>query len=299
MSVFLQILKITGLVLLAAVLIIFLLVSALLFIPVKYRMQGSYHDKKLYLKGRIYLFLHLFVLYINGDESGFYMYLRILGIKKQLSGNNLKKSEDTIKDTGSKFSVKDPTAEHELQMLSIPEDSQHDKTAPVSGTQEQDREEQHPQKRRSAFWKNLRQRLKRLQDFFNRLRYLLTHIRNKSKDFFEFINDKENRAALKKLKESLFSLFKRISPRKSSLDLKYSAGSPDITGGLLGVLALFPFGYKYHWNILPDFAAENAYAEADFDIRGRLYGIQILVLFLGIVLDKNCQKLYNKIMTMK
>ena len=184
-------------------------------------------------------------------------------------------------------------------MLSIPEDSQHDKTAPVSGTQEQDREEQHPQNRRSAFWKNLRQRLKRLQDFFNRLRYILTHIRNKSKDFFEFINDKENRAALKKLKESLFSLFKRISPRKSSLDLKYSAGSPDITGGLLGVLALFPFGYKYHWNILPDFAAENAYAEADFDIRGRLYGIQILVLFLGIVLDKNCQKLYNKIMTMK
>ena len=83
MSVFLQILKITGLVLLAAVLIIFLLVSALLFIPVKYRMQGSYHDKKLYLKGRIFLFLHLFVLYINGDESGFYMYLRILGIKKQ------------------------------------------------------------------------------------------------------------------------------------------------------------------------------------------------------------------------
>lgn len=299
MSIFLQILKITGLVLLVITGIIFLLVFILLFTPVKYRIKGSYHDKKLYLKGRIFLFLHLLGLYINAEESGFDMYLRILGIKKQLSGDNLQKSEDTIKNTDSKYSVKDPSAEHELQMLSIQEDSPHCKTDLSSDTQENDRDEQPPEKGWSAIWKKQKLRFKRLLDFFKKLRHMLTHIRNISKDFIEFINDEENRAAFRKLKDSLFSLFKKISPRKSSLDLKYSAGTPDITGELLGVLALFPVGYKYHWNIIPDFVAENAYAEADFDIRGHLYGIQILVLFLGIVLDKNCQKLYNNIMTMK
>ena len=47
---------------------------------------------------------------------------------------------------------------------------------------------------------------------------------------------------------------------------------------MLGILAIFPVGYRNHWNIIPDFTAEEFYAEADFTVHGRIFGVQILPL---------------------
>ena len=38
---------------------------------------------------------------------------------------------------------------------------------------------------------------------------------------------------------------------------------------------------------------EEFYAEADFTVHGRIFGVQILALALRIILDKNCRRLYN------
>lgn len=292
MNIFLLVLKIAGLVLLVLLGLICFLVLIILFFPVRYRIWGSFHDKKLNMKARLFLLLHLAGLYIDVNESGHTMYLRILGFKKNLKErDNPGKFEDTIKNTGrsTKTSVVNPMAEQDLQMLSLNETA-HTETA-----------EGEPGQKSSRFgiWQKLKQRLKQLKYFFQKLKYNITHFREKAEEISQMLQAEDNRAAFCKLKENLFSLLKYLSPKKSKLDLKYSAGPPDITGKLLGVLALFPAGYKNNWNIIPDFVSEEAYLETDFDFRGHLYGIQILVLLLGIVLDKNCQKLYNKIMTTK
>jgi hypothetical protein len=79
------------------------------------------------------------------------------------------------------------------------------------------------------------------------------------------------------------------------LAMAYSTGSPDTTGQVMGILALFPFAYRNRWDITPDFEAEEFFVETDFDVRGHIFGIQILCMAVGILLDKDCQKLYNKI----
>lgn len=289
MSVFLQILKITGLVLLILAAILLILVLLILFAPIRYRIQGSYHEKKLKMKVRLTLLMHLLGFHMDITKSGTVMYFRIFGIKKPFSNrDNPEEFEDTIKDSSKKAeqSVFDSSTEHELFMASS------------ADTQETEDYENN-----SSHTVHLEQKIKRffrqLQNFYRRLKYILTQIKSKTKEFGQFIRNEENRAAFRKLKENTFSLLKYMSPKKSKLDLKYSAGAPDITGELLGILALFPVGYKYRWNIIPDFVTEEAYAEADFNFQGHLYGIQILVLLLGIVLDKNCQKLYNRIIKIK
>ena len=62
-------------------------------------------------------------------------------------------------------------------------------------------------------------------------------------------------------------------------------------------LRLFP--KRHDWNIIPDFTAEEFYAEADFTVHGRIFGVQILALALRIILDKNCRRLYNRFKHMK
>ena len=107
--------------------------------------------------------------------------------------------------------------------------------------------------------------------------------------------DPRNKLAFTKLKQSVAKFFRVLHPKKFQLKLKFSTGSPDTTGQLLGVIAMFPIGYRNGWNIVPDFTASAFYADAEFDVRGRVLGISLIKLACSIILDKNCKRLYNKV----
>lgn len=117
--------------------------------------------------------------------------------------------------------------------------------------------------------------------------------------WYRFFNDEKNKKAFSNIWKQLEHLIVSVLPKRLKLWLKYSTGSPDTTGQVLGILAIFPVGYRNHWNIIPDFTAEEFYAEADFTVHGRIFGVQILALALRIILDKNCRRLYNRFKHMK
>ena len=121
---------------------------------------------------------------------------------------------------------------------------------------------------------------------------------NESKNVMDIQSERTKRA-FTKLKASLWKLLHILMPRRLKLDLEFSTGSPDTTAQLLGILAMFPVGYQNRWNVHPDFTADNAYADAKFDVKGRILGFSLLKLILGLVLDKDCQKLYNYFRNMK
>ena len=113
------------------------------------------------------------------------------------------------------------------------------------------------------------------------------------------MQSERTKRAFTKLKTSLWKLLHILMPRRLKLDLEFSTGSPDTTAQLLGILAMFPVGYQNRWNVHPDFTADNAYADVEFDVKGRILGFSLLKLILGLVLDKDCQKLYNYFRNMK
>ena len=84
-------------------------------------------------------------------------------------------------------------------------------------------------------------------------------------------------------------------PYKLYLRAEFSAGSPDKTGMVLGILAMFPIGYKNKWKIRPDFEREEIYIDSEFDIKGHIFLYKILVIAIRVLVDKNCRKLYNEI----
>ena len=169
----------------------------------------------------------------------------------------------------------------------------------------------HPDKKKKTFFPGriagfIRKFPEKIRNILQKILYFLRNIQTfwkkgtrTCRKWYRFFNDEKNKKAFSNIWKQLEHLVVSVLPKRLKLWLKYSTGSPDTTGQVLGILAIFPVGYRNHWNIIPDFTAEEFYAEADFTVHGRIFGVQILALALRIILDKNCRRLYNRFKHMK
>ena len=284
MSVLLLILKIIGIILLVILALFVLLIVGILFVPYAYRVKGSFHEKP-DLTASIYGFGHLVGIGMILTENGTKIYLRICGIRKFLqSGNKDNK-------TGN-------TDQYEENM------GEGQKTDPETGNYEN---LPMPEMQKiKAFWQKIvkipekfKRVIARIRDFFHTIKSALGNVKKTIRKVKCLLTNESHKIAFTKLKTSVWQLLKILMPYRLKLNLEYSTGSPDTTAQLLGILTMFPIGYQNRWNVHPDFTADNAYAEAEFDVKGRILGFSLFKLILGLVLDKDCRKLYNHFKTMK
>ena len=332
MSVLLLILKIIGIVLLVVLALLVLIIFALLFVPFAYRVKGSYHGK-LDLAASIYGLCYLAGGGVVVSDSGMKSYLRILGIRKFLSnGNKPDKSGNTDQyDENMQDCEKtDDSNEQNPETKALderdnvpdadvkPNDNNETETQNVGyaqdaldeGTAQEDTDETGGEKKRFRGMRVIKGKFRRC---IHTVRSWITKVKEVWQTFVQavrnsrqtmrrlqrLVQSERTKRAFTKLKASLWKLLHILMPRRLKLDLEFSTGSPDTTAQLLGILAMFPVGYQNRWNVHPDFTADNAYADAEFDVKGRILGFSLLKLILGLVLDKDCQKLYNYFRNMK
>lgn len=284
MSVLLLILKIIGIILLVILALFVLLIVGILFVPYAYRVKGSFHEKP-DLTASIYGFGHLVGIGMILTENGAKIYLRICGIRKFLQSGNKENK------TGN-------TDQYEENM------GEGQKTDPETGNYEN---LPMPEMQKiKAFWQKIvkipekfKRVIARIRDFFHTIKSALGNVKKTIRKVKCLLTNESHKIAFTKLKTSVWQLLKILMPYRLKLNLEYSTGSPDTTAQLLGILTMFPIGYQNRWNVHPDFTADNAYAEAEFDVKGRILGFSLLKLILGLVLDKDCRKLYNHFKTMK
>lgn len=272
MSILLLILKIIGILLLILLFHVIFLVIGVLFVPFVYRIKGSYHDT-LDMKASIYGLGYLVGAGGTFSQEGLHTYLHILGIRKMMnSGNNEEKSADTKKQ--------DRTEPLSCENENMPMNQGKNESVEVSDEKD-------------TFSSEPLSKSAKLQNLY---RTLINAIRNFSETISQIRSlwtNESNQRAFMKIRSMLWQFLKCIMPCRLKLTLNFSTGSPDTTAQILGILAMFPIGYQNRWNVYPDFNADKAYADADFDVKGRILGFRLLKLFLGLVLDKDCQKLYN------
>lgn len=289
MSVLLLILKIIGIVLLVVLALLVLIIIALLFVPFAYRVKGSYHGK-LDLTASIYGLCYLAGGGIMVSDSGKKIYLRIFGIRKFLSsGNKPDKSGNTDQyDETMQDCEKTDDSNEQIPAKKALDESKK-RFRGVRSIKGKFRRCIHTVRgwiiKVKEVWRTFVQAVRNIRQTIHRLQRLMQSERTKR--------------AFTKLKASLWKLLHILMPRRLKLNLEFSTGSPDTTAQLLGILAMFPVGYQNRWNVHPDFTADNAYADAEFDVKGRILGFSLLKLILGLVLDKDCQKLYNYFRNMK
>ena len=284
MSVLLLILKIIGIILLVILALFVLLIVGILFVPYAYRVKGSFHGKP-DLTASIYGLGHLVGIGMILTENGAKIYLRICGIRKFLQSGNKENK------TGN-------TDQYEENM------GEGQKTDPETGNYEN---LPMPEMQKiKAFWQKIvkipekfKRVIARIRDFFHTIQSAFGTAKKTIRKVNCLLTNESYKSAFTKLKTSVWQLLKILMPYRLKLNLEYSTGSPDTTAQLLGILTMFPIGYQNRWNVHPDFTADNAYAEAEFDVKGRILGFSLLKLILGLVLDKDCRKLYNHFKTMK
>lgn len=284
MIVLLLILKIIGIILLVILALFVLLIVGILFVPYAYRVKGSFHGKP-DLTASIYGLGHLVGIGMILTENGAKIYLRICGIRKFLQSGNKENK------TGN-------TDQYEENM------GEGQKTDPETGNYEN---LPMPEMQKiKAFWQKIvkipekfKRVIARIRDFFHTIKSALGNAKKTIRKVNCLLTNESYKSAFTKLKTSVWQLLKILMPYRLKLNLEYSTGSPDTTAQLLGILTMFPIGYQNRWNVHPDFTADNAYAEAEFDVKGRILGFSLLKLILGLVLDKDCRKLYNHFKTMK
>ena len=287
------ILKVMGIILLIMLGLLLFAILSVLFVPIRYSGHGSFDNTDVQADISASWFLHLFVFKIHYDNEldGYY---RLAFIKRSLfepeesetDGMEQGSDEDTDRNDDLKDEMTsedeiisdDPQPAGQVLYTAAAEDKEDEKAVPGKDNTQVKKEHR---KHRSNKKKNGES--------------IVNKITGAIKNFQKLYLDNRNKAAIGHLKDELFLILKRICPKKLALTAEFSTGEPDKTGILLGILAMFPIGYTNRWQITPDFESDNAFAKGSFKIKGHIFIISILAASLRILFDKNCRRLYNKI----
>lgn len=263
------------------------LVLSVLFIPLRYKATGEFRQET-YVKAKVSWFLSaLGVHFLYDTDQRIRVWLRIFFWKRILY-----ESEEDENSSGEVDSIKKNSIE-DAQKIEQREDSKKPEQREDSQQSEQREDSQEPERTKDS--RKKRDSGEEPSSGKNRKGKPGENIKRMIDRIKAFRYDDRDKAALSHIKEELILLLKHLCPVKSRLELEYSTGSPDTTGISLGVIAMFPLAYKNHWNIVPDFEAEEAYAKGSGWLKGRIYVYYLLLILLRLYRDKNCYRLYRKI----
>lgn len=305
--IFLNILKIIGIVLVVLLCILLVLILLVLFYPVKYRILGTeVYDKenKSDIHIRLSWIFHLIGVNVDIDQE-LTAGLRILFVKKNLMKDS-DASNDRSDNNGDGGSCDSDSCNNDsIDAEDIKNISETDikNTDNIAATEEKinanatkaysnnieiennssDNNDSFDSNDTSEEESDTEREIKK-----EKIKRLTAKIK-------KILKDDSCKEALNKIKTELINLLKAIMPYKLYLRAEFSAGSPDKTGMVLGILAMFPIGYKNKWKIRPDFEREEIYIDSEFDIKGHIFLYKILVIAIRVLVDKNCRKLYNEI----
>lgn len=305
--IFLNILKIIGIVLVVLLCILLVLILLVLFYPVKYRIFGTeVYDKenKSDIHIRLSWIFHLIGVNVDIDPE-LTAGLRILFVKKNLMKDS-DASNDRSDNNGDGGSCDSDSCNNDsIDAEDIKNISETDikNTDNIAATEEKinanatkaysnnieiennssDNNDSFDSNDTSEEESDTEREIKK-----EKIKRLTAKIK-------KILKDDSCKEALNKIKTELINLLKAIMPYKLYLKAEFSAGSPDKTGMVLGILAMFPIGYKNKWKISPDFEREEIYIDSEFDIKGHIFLYKILVIAIRVLVDKNCRKLYNEI----
>lgn len=285
MTIVLLILKIIGIILLVILSLFLLLVLLVLFVPVRYRVSGSWHNNQANVKVRVSWLFYLFIFALDQTPEKSGSYLRIFGIRKKAKkadnrdsfAENIEQEppeSGTGKETGKK-----PESGTETGKASPAERSPGGKKANIF----------------TKISDKIREIRQKIRDILQRIKKAVRQIDETIAKIRTILEDEHFRPAVGFLGGKAGWFLRKVCPKKFRLTLQFSTGSPDTTGEVLGVIAMFPQAYRNRWDITPDFMAEKAYAEADFDVRGRAFLFHVAGMLISVLKNKDCRGLYKTI----
>ena len=293
MTVLLSILKILGIILLCILGLLVLLIMLLLFAPVSYRIRGETRQGQTTLKVHgawCLMALRFSFLMEQGKQLAV---LKIFGIKawkypsdeKSKQKVEKKKVKKKPKKKSGEKSHKEPEKDLEQNRQKPEEQTEPaiEKKIDVTGLEEQT-EKQHEQKRQKKTYKKkfvsvfgkISKTIRSIVEKIKAIPQKLKNIGSKIEKVNQWIQDEQNRSAVRFALGKVTGLLKKYGPKHMKADVTYGMVDPAATGQVLAVLSVLPFLYYDKVSIMPDFEAERFYIEGSWDIKGRIQVIHLL-----------------------
>lgn len=278
MTVLLSILKILGIILLCILGLLVLLIMLLLFAPVSYRIRGETRQGQTTLKVHgawCLMALRFSFLMEQGKQLAV---LKIFGIKawKYPSDEKSKKKleKKKVKKKPKKKSGEKSHKEPEKDLV---------QNSPAA-VQEEQTEKQYEQKCHKKTYKKkfvsvfgkISKTIRSIVEKIKAIPQKFKNIGSKIKKVNQWIQDEQNRSAVRFVLGAVIGLLKKYGPKHMKADVAYGMEDPAATGQVLAALSVLPFLYYDKVSIMPDFEAEHFYIEGSWDIRGRIQVIHLL-----------------------
>lgn len=287
MQMVLHILAVIGIILLCILAFLLLLALAILFIPVRYRIQFSYLGKEAVAGRFTWLFrvLHIPVSYRDGQIS---YELRVFGINlSKIFGRRKKK---TTKDQKSKKSTQTPRKNSKT--TEKPKESLEENII----TEETDVS---CLKQNITFFKKIKEAFQLIRDLWRKwLRFLKKEkeLAKRIRKYIAFLRDDSVSDMVCILKDNVIHLWRKLKPKKIKGYLHFGTGDPCSTGEILGVLSFLYVAGRGELRIVPEF--DEACLEGEIEIRGRITVFTLLWILYKVVFSEEWdkfQKAYQKV----
>ncbi len=308
MSVFLLILKIIGIVLLCIIGLILFIILYVLLAPFWFKLQGSIDREMNYsVKVKACTFLHFIQVHVDYLKDGGLNYnVSILGtLVRILPRKNKDEDSEDDENVVSQEESEDETAidinETEEVVESLEDIQDVDVDSPdIVDTESDDFEERFNEGDRKFFIK-VREFFDRFnpKKLYKKFKEKIEELKKHADKIYAVIFDEANKEWLGKVKKELKKVIKSLGLNMRGTDLDFSLGSPDTTGQVSGVLALFPPVYDKRVRIIPDFVDEELYFDGNVYIKGKLQLVRIVIFALAILLDSNTKRIINEIKQLK
>ncbi len=285
-GIILTVLKIIGILLLCIIGLVLLLLSIVLFNPIRYRAKGSFYENEPKIRFRATYFLGL-IRFNLVFENGKLMYRAKIAFKtlvdSEVKDLDEKVKEKVVKDVKEVKDVDnyfDDESKTELETAEIKNDS-------IDTSDSVDSVKKVEKKKKS-----------KLKEIFEKIKFKFLQICGRIKKIFktyqsyrDFLTTKESREAIKEIKSRIFKALKAIKPRKIKARLKFGFEDPALTGQVLGALSILYPIYGDNLILEAEFLdVTQLILEGEFKLKGRIRVITLLIQFLKIYRNKRLKE---------
>lgn len=297
MSVVLTVLKILGVVLLGILALVLLLLAVLLLVPVRYAVSGSVGDS-VKVSGKVGWLLSAIRYEFSLEDGEVTDGVRIFGFRvrkkakvteaeleedaaeAELTAMELGMEEDArpVKESGSTGQVQEPD---DLQC-----NREQKKTGDDRKKDSGEASDKNVLRKIKSLWQTIKELPGIISRQFRKIRRSLQNAKSFAERIQELFADELNQYAVKKIWAQCLYLLGHFRFRKMYTDLVFSLSDPAWTGQALGIFSMIPLFYQYEVHLYPDFESDKLYVQGDFEIKGRIRLIHLVVVTLRLMFDQ-------------
>ena len=317
LHILLLVLKFIGIIIAAILGILVLLACIVLFVPVRYEIQGKSDGSLESIKGKIRVtwLLHLFSADVYYKEKCLKWRIRI-AFWKRTSGIRADVTEKNDKGGTRHEEKQEPDSENPKDVPKKPEDleaaeemEENERISEASKEVEEvleetiekesadaeksEENEETSESEGSRFIKKIKSICEKIKYTFRNICDKIEVFREKKEKLIEFVEDETHRNAFARIKKELFRYFGKLKPKKLEAQIRYGFSDPYYTGKTLAYLSvLYPF-FGEHAEIIPDF--EQKFLKGRLYVKGRIRASHFVHFVWNLFWDKNIRKSYRHI----